>query len=366
MPTITTLQRKKLRRFSRQYLHVYNQTILSTSTITPINYYEEREKFFSSNDYNPQFRYRKIPLGTLEKQINGLKRQLASLAAPSELESYIYSLIDTLSAGLRAKEHIGTADFSAYIERVFPVRTSKLDDLITLAQHIRFAPTEKARLLSAHEMRDYFQNYIDQHPHLKHIRVRVDTVNDHTIRVGSKRLTIGAAVKRLETNVKRLIIHEIESHLIQRINIKQQKNPLLRLRTHYNRELYSEGMAVYNEIASGTITESAFLTYYLRAKAVAMREKSFAEMYEVLFPTMGAHKAFLTAYRVKRGMSDTGKPGGYPKDALYLLGYREVEQFINRGGRLEFLYLTQDPELGGLLLKYNLLPVQSFHLPKLF
>ena len=122
---------------------------------------------------------------------------------------------------------------------------------------------------------------------------------------------------------------------------------------------------MYNEIASETITRAAFNAYYYRAKAVALMHKSFAEIYQALFRALGKHKAFLTTYRIKRGMSDTKKPGGYAKDALYLLGYFEIKRYLENGGRLAFLYLTQDPELGELLLKYNLLPVSEFYLPRL-
>lgn len=336
-----------------------------TDQVTPANYHEERVKFFSSDQYNPQFCYKRLPLSPIADQITSLENELAIIKLPAELEAHIHSLIRFLHAIHQAKQHIGHPDFPLYIQRVFPISSSTLDKLDVISKDIRFADTEKSTLFTAHQMRDYFQRYLNRHDHLKNIRVRVDTINDHTIRVGTKRLTIGADVKRLEANVKRLIIHEIESHILQRKNIKKQKNPLLRLRTHYNRELYSEGMAVYNEIASGTITRSAFEAYYYRAKAVHMMKHDFRTIFHALSPHLGEHKAFLTTYRIKRGMSDTGKSGGYPKDALYLLGYYEVKKYIERGGRVNFLYLTQDPELGELLLKYNLLPVSSYYEPQL-
>ncbi|MDY6769446.1 MAG: hypothetical protein SVU88_00570, partial [Candidatus Nanohaloarchaea archaeon] len=36
--------------------------------------------------------------------------------------------------------------------------------------------------------------------------------------------------------------------------------------------------------------------------------------------------AFIRAYRVKRGLQDTSRPGGFIKDHIYFQGYRRLEQ----------------------------------------
>ena len=115
----------------------------------------------------------------------------------------------------------------------------------------------------------------------------------------------------------RLIVHEIESHILQKQNIFSG-SPLLLLRTQYDRVRYAEGIALYNEVATGTITQSAYELYQHRLTAVSMMDRSFRDIYEYLADLIPKDKAYITAFRVKRGLSDTGKPGGWPKDAVYL------------------------------------------------
>ena len=44
------------------------------------------------------------------------------------------------------------------------------------------------------------------------------------------------------------------------------------------------------------------------------------------------------ARRVKRGLRDTSKPGGFPKDSVYLTGLFQVEDYLDHGGKIETLY----------------------------
>jgi hypothetical protein len=95
-----------------------------------------------------------------------------------------------------------------------------------------------------------------------------------------------------------------------------------------------------------------------------MLHKSFREIFDLLTNHVSKEKAFMITYRVKRGMGDTSQPGGYAKDASYLLGYKTVKNYIESGGDVEFLYLSRFPELGELLYDNELLQHDSILLPK--
>ena len=62
-------------------------------------------------------------------------------------------------------------------------------------------------------------------------------------------------------------------------------------------------------------------------------------------------------------MPDTSKPGGYPKDAAYLLGYKAVLDFLKEGEEKN-MYYSKDPNLTTLLLKYDLLKERNLLLPE--
>jgi hypothetical protein len=128
--------------------------------------------------------------------------------------------------------------------------------------------------------------------------------------------------------------------------------------------LWSEGLAVYNEITQKKITKSAMNTYLQRLQAVSKLDLSFREIYNYLINFITPQLAFVMTYRVKRGMADTSEPGGYEKDAYYLMGYFEVKDFVDKGGDLKDLYRFAVPNLGELLKKYNLASEKEPLLPK--
>ena len=341
-----------------------NQLSFSTSLLTPVNYREEREKFFQNSKSNPQFIYKRpADDPSVHRRLLVLTEQIRDTALPREISSYLRHFAEDLHHAYLTRWAIGTPVFAKYAKRMYPYSIRSADALIRRLPDFSFAEVTGEPLHTAEEMRLMFQQYIFAHPHISTVNVTVDYLNDHTVRAGHRRLTIGAAIKRNRKNVKRLIVHEIESHLLQRHNLHIADSALLRLQRFSEKELYSEGLAIFNEIYTGLLTKSAYEYYYYRLKAVELIDRSFREIFDELTYHIGDKKAFLITSRVKRGMGDTSRPGGYPKDAAYLLGFQEVHEYLKNGGPYELLYLSRVPDLGQLLLKYDLLPRYRFALP---
>lgn len=63
-------------------------------------------------------------------------------------------------------------------------------------------------------------------------------------------------------------------------------------------------------------------------------------------------------------MHDTAQPGGFPKDASYLLGYHEVENLVLENYPKKLLYATKSPILSLLLHKHGLLDLDNVLIPK--
>lgn len=355
---------QKLHDWARAARQIQLKLILNTRALTPVNYHKEMERFLSSKRYNPRFEYKTPYISNIKRKIHDLAKRLSHLDLPPELTAYLESYIHHLLLAARTRNAVGTDRFGSLAKSMYNYEKIDTDKLLSLLPPLTFANTKGARVLTAKAMQDLFQNYITNHPHIQDAAITIDEFNDHTIRVGHKRLTIGAAVRRNMRNVERLIVHEIESHMLQRQNLIQLGNPLLELRKIHERELFAEGMAVYNEEKSGTMTEKTFEMYIIRHRAVTMIDKSFREIFDYLSTFVPTHKAFVTTYRVKRGMHRTEKPGGFPKDASYLLGFHEVTDYVLRGGKLDMLYLSPVPDLGQLLLKYDLLPTTGFVTPR--
>ena len=101
-----------------------------------------------------------------------------------------------------------------------------------------------------------------------------------------------------------------------------------------------EGLAVFNEERSGLLSNDILRTYAGRAVAVNLALKnSFSTVYTTLLEFFPKEEAYTIALRVKRGMTNTAKPGAHTKDHIYLSGWYSVKNFIAQGGRLNQLYI---------------------------
>jgi hypothetical protein len=348
-----------------QKLHTISKSLMvTTEDLTPVNFESEKEKFFKLQNYNPQFIYRSDKkLHLVEKKLIELKKIKPKMIEQKEINTLIDEFLTELDMRLATKKSIGSIDFPDRAGGLYAWDLMPLSELEKNLPPVNFNEKKKVKLHDAYEMQIIFTKYLSELG-LSGVRVEVDTFNDHMIRVGDKHLRIGAAIKRNDNNLKRLLVHEIESHILQRHNIKKANNPLIFLQKISEWLLYSEGMAVFNEVKSNTITMSSYLDYKLRYKAVLMRNKPFYQIYNEMIKYVPEKKAFLTTYRIKRGMGDTALPGGYPKDAAYLFGFYKVNEYLQNGGSYKLLYKCRIPRLGEILQKYALLPEREILLPK--
>lgn len=363
MQKLTRDQKDTLSSFAKTCSILAKKISLGTTTLTPANYYEEKERFFASKDYNPQFTYTNTHISQ-EEQVNHLMTQLERLELPLDIYHYLQTYLASLllvEACIRTR---GSSTFATTAQALFPWDKQDIDTALATPLTLEFPLEENRRLYTAKEIAEKMQSIIEKELGISHFQVILDHYNDHTIRVGENKLIIGKNVKRNIYNLQRLIVHEIESHVLLRHNVHKANNPLLLL-VHYGEWLlYSEGLAVFNEIETKTITTRTYTTYLARLKAVSMIDKSFREIYNELSEMLPAQQAYQTTARVKRGLTDTREPGGFPKDAAYILGYYAVEKHFKQEESLNLLYRYRLPQLGKLMEMYDLGETHEISLPR--
>lgn len=358
---IHTENKKKLFRFGKRLNTLSSKLIIGTNTLTPINFEEEKIKFFSSNTYNPVYFYSPNDTYGLHKEILSLNEELDNIRLSNSLKYYFRSALQSFSTDIDLIDAIGTDSFADVASDIFKYESFSSSSFLKETANIKFNEPSNCTLHSANEIAKKFQEYIDDLD--LEYKVTVDAFNGHIIRVGAHSLVIGEKVRRFCKNIDRLIVHEIESHILQRHNMKNTANPLLRIIPRQTMSLWGEGLAVYNEINSGTITRGTYENYYYRLKAVENINLSFREIFNKLTSYISPEKAFMITYRVKRGMGDTAQPGGFGKDASYLLGYKTVKDYIENGGSIDFLYVSKYPVIGELLNENELLEHSNVLLP---
>lgn len=343
-----------------------NTLMVASTPLTPLNFSDEIEKFLKSTTYNPQFKYDIPALKRYDLIIDNLERRVELLDLPSDFFSHLIDYLNHLRLLYHTRRSIGKPTFPIYAGLVFNWEMIKPEAILKAVPKTKFQNEEKGELLNAKQIRDRLQEAIDKDYKSSRFRVHINNFSTNLIFVDFDTLYIGKNIKRFQNNVDRLIAHEIESHLIQNLNIRDAKNPLLVLSKYSQSELYSEGLAVYNEINTKTITKKSFDNYYYRLKAINNLHLSFRDIFEMLHADGLSIKHSLNiAYRVKRGLSDTSRPGGFPKDSAYLLGYKAVLDFLKSNPK-KTMYFAKNPNLTTLLMKHNLLGKKKIVLPKFY
>ena len=361
---ISPKDKEALESLASEIIKIKKTLRLGTTSLTPVNYSEEMQKFFADHRYNPQYIYRVKEMPDFSKIITNFKIQADALTLPDDLKEYILEFLDDQINLYITKKSIGSPEFSSNVHNLFDWGIDNLDLLLASTSDVEFKMHINHKLRNVEYIKKQFEKALMRYK-ITGFEVRIDEFSPHIINVGYNVINIGSEIKRFECNVDRLVVHEIETHVLQTYNTKNLPTSLAEFTKYGNQNLFGEGLAIYNEIATRKITPSAFEIYYYRIKAVRNINKSFSEIFEILLEHLNPERAFIMAYRVKRGTSDTSLPGGFPKDASYLLGYHEVKKILAEKYPRKLLYATKSPVLSTLLDKYHLIDLNKVLVPKL-
>lgn len=154
----------------------------------------------------------------------------------------------------------------------------------------------------------------------------------------SRTLVINKESFFTEKEISRLECHEIKTHILRHVN--NQKLPAI-IRNCFNCIETEEGLALQMEEIHGCLDDKQLKVYAARTIAVHL---SLTEPFYKVFSTIRKYgfddeSAFQITLRAKRGISDTGKPGGFTKDHIYLSGKSKVEEYLKKGGNLNDLFI---------------------------
>ncbi len=137
--------------------------------------------------------------------------------------------------------------------------------------------------------------------------------------------------------IRRLLVHEIDVHAVRIHNGACLPWGIFSMGTAGYRET-EEGLAVYHERQSGHLYPFQEKIYAGRCLAVYLSlSAGFAEVFEELRAYFDEQTAYAIVERVKRGVSDTHRPGALTKEYHYFTGPNRVRSYLNTGGKLEMI-----------------------------
>lgn len=361
---ISTGSKNELLKIALRSTEIRQALVLTSTTLTPTNLNIEKERFFKSKNSNPIFEYATPPAERFDIEIDELEQRVEKIDLPYDLLYHLIEFLNHLRFLYHARHSVGKPTFPVYARLAFNWKIPDPDKLVMSLPKFHFTNEKKGELKIASDIASQLDSTLKNKYKIKDLDVEVNYFSTNMIFVDFNIIRIGKDIRRFQNNIDRLIVHEVESHALQNYNIRISNNYLRVMSKLSDAYLYSEGLGVFNEVKTGTITKKSFQNYYFRLKAIRNSNLSFREIYNNLTTDGLSEKhAFNISFRVKRGMLDTSKAGCYPKDAAYLIGYKEILKFLKDNSE-DLLYYAKNPYLTKLLLKYNLIGNKKLLLPR--
>jgi uncharacterized protein (TIGR02421 family) len=299
--------------------------------INPLNLVFERELVLKNQDYDPFFIY---PDNGFD--FENVQAELSAVDAPeSLLGTIINRKRDLFIDKCEMLKNRGSKKFGVFSRKVYGIPSKRVLEhaasLLPLepVEEKSDIPSSKAVSMIQAEMNHYGFDY----------SVVAKRINSGAMVLPvRKKVLVRSDFLFSEKFVKRLVAHEIGTHVLRAENGREQPFSIF---FHGFPDFLSteEGLAVYNEERFGLLNNDNLRDYAARSVAVQMcLSSSFSGIYKYLLGLFPEPTAFRIATRVKRGLADTSKPGGCTKDYVYIDGYLKVRGYMENGGSLSSLY----------------------------
>ncbi|QDP02125.1 flavohemoglobin expression-modulating QEGLA motif protein [Thalassotalea sp. PS06] len=288
--------------------------------INPVNLVAERNKFLKRNSYlAPAFKYKQLDINPYDfrEQLYKLPVDDVSDASIGQLYRHV---IDNLANKIDLLTSIGTEDF-VYNSLKYYGEPSQAD--IANARfllHLNPEDAADAQPLTADRAIEYFRQQASDWGLKCRIEKSSKIVAKAMVNNEKAQLLINKDAMFSKQEIHAFAYHELGIHMLTTINAKQQPLRVFGLGLPGN-TYAQEGLALYSEYCSGSLTIDRLQTIALRVIAVKymLEHGDFVKTYHALLNDydLEKDKAFTLTTRVYRG-------GGFTKDYLYLKGFRDV------------------------------------------
>ena len=297
--------------------------------INPVNLAAERTKFLKRNSYQaPNFTYKQLDLNPYK-----FREQLYKLPIDTIYDASIQQLyrhvIDNLANKIDLLATIGSDDFVYNSLKYYGEPSDK--DIANAKFLLHLKPEsdleqETQAMLTAEQAVDYFKQQAQQWGLKCRVEKSSKIVAKAMVNNDKAQLLINKEATFTEKEAHAFAYHELGIHMLTTLNAK--KHPLKVFSLGLTGNTYTqEGLALYSEYCSGSLTIQRLQTIALRVIAVKymLRHGDFVKTYHALVNEFNLERtfAFTLTTRVYRG-------GGFTKDYLYLKGFIDVLQLAKQ------------------------------------
>ena len=308
--------------------------------LTPINLLEENgkflEKYESGIEYNPIYEYKnnindydsEFILNTIFKY----RKELEQIKFESNYNLLLkreIKMLEDLENMIYLSKNIGIVDseIDLYSKKIYGEPNN---ELIEKAEIILENESKENEVFNynAKECKELFEGVLKEFN--LNWDIKINKIQSSKINVipEEKVININEKVMFSKNDLKRLVVHEIGTHVLRAEN--GSKQPYKMFSIECGRVLYTEeGLATVNEEEYDVLDKSTFRLYAGRVIAVSeCMKKSFYEAFRVLLNYFNSEEALSIISRIKRGTKYTKNPNAFVKDYIYLDGYYKVKKFL--------------------------------------
>lgn len=370
-------ERKKKEMTLKEVTALLEQLRLPTALVfTPLNLQAEKKKFFSSDTYEPYFKYRIVKNNNAE-----ILEKLSKVEVISDVDPRISKFyIDLVASKKEANALMHAVGNNQRVTEISKERFGMPSEILFrnsarvlrgVVKNYHLAKNEeKAKdVLGYKEIVKVFDGVFEELGLDGWEVYRSINIPKNGIKVGVKRkqVLVNEKMEKSKFRLRKSIVHEVGTHVLRSVNGINSGFTALGNANLVSYLDVEEGLATWNENEMGLLTESGLKKKAALVYAIKIGEDlSFRQLYNVLLGFFPKYAAFDLTYRVKRGLADTAKPGIYTKDIVYFRGYRRVLKKLESdkslysllySGKIDFKQCNWVRE--GLLPKARIVPTKE-------
>ncbi|MEA3357501.1 MAG: DUF1704 domain-containing protein [Patescibacteria group bacterium] len=347
--------------------------------LVPNNLEAEKEKFFESSSYNPKFTYRKPEAADRNKVVFGALSGVEEITdVDPELSKYIILVIQAKREAADILEKIGNDEKFAGVSlkrfgepsywlfrRACKILRGKYSNFTIVEQNDRL----RKKVLQFDELVPIFETVFARLGLEGWTIGKSKAIIEAGFRtaVKTRRIMVDPEIKITAEKLRKTIVHEVATHALRGHNgfatgfeVFGKPN----LPEYLDDE---EGLAFYNEEKFGVLRATDLKRRAAQVYSIYLGQSmSFRRTHNALSAVYPKKTAFNIVLRVKRGLSDTSKPGCHFKDATYLRGFLRIRKKLSDdavsyrnmyAGKLpmKYLYLVEE----GILPKPKVVPTNE-------
>lgn len=296
------------------------------SIITPKNLNEENNKFLELYNkgivYNPIYQYNKINIDTINQIENKLKLYKTKIYKDCHLIGELYqNLISELLISVKLIKSLNNSyEFTQNSILLFG-KPSK--NLIYKSGEIinKKIQNEFEKTFSSEDIKKQFENRLEHYGFSWEIIITEQLSSSIAVDFDNTIIYINKNDKFSEKDLKRLVVHEIDTHVLRAENGRKQSFGIFK--SGFPKHLETEeGLAAYNEDINEVLDSQTIKLYAGRVLGVELcLNNSFYYSYKVLRKYFSEKDTLKIVSRIKRGLINTKENGGFTKDYVYLNGY---------------------------------------------